>query len=789
MAKNPLENPKTTKTGEMKPPENPEDLQCNLCTGGGAWKGPLCKSCPAERQKHYTEGMGAHIADFFCVAESPYLAGPSGDTESHKSWNFDVEKLVKEAFVKQREKHNATLRLEGRYTFAVRCAEDKPNKKMKDCCFPLFSKDLLEHATTTRPIMIFALGPVVLQSLGIKVSKYQDAQGKFHRATIDGRDVVVFASLSKRQIPTKTGYFDILRQHIDIFLQAVVHAEKEDDTENINPALSLQKLKKEYIFPSTVDEVRQVVEDIILYATPGKNPDHHVIGIDTETNTLYPHRKKLKLLNILVSWGPGKAAAIPVEHSECTWTLEEVFPYIQQLLGCDKPKVFQNGKFDLKVLWARGFKVNRFVWDTMIGEHLLAEDKRGYYGLKALTKTYLPEYSGYEDELMEIRKKLAQEQEEASGTKGSKSNLKGAAKKLANDDGFAMVPLKPLNEYGAVDADVTRRMCIIQRGRIARENATIAKKRRKLGRNKHFRKSAQPGSKEACPLSHIMFRRAIPATKTLATMEAYGMRVDLEYVDELAKKMDSAIIKSSTAMHLMIPPGTFSEGFNPNSTAHLRTLLFITGYLPAPGLKHVNYTGKIPDELVRKTETGLTSTDAAFLKMLKSQYECKFATVLLDYRAVYKARNTFVENIRVLSEEDGRMHTTFHITGTATGRLSSSDENMQNVPKRIGQHNIKKIFIPTDTENQVIVNADAKAAEVRLYAAYSGDKNLIKALRDGMDPHSFFSSMVLNPGAVLKGVPSSQRQTVLTTIGIDSEHAWSYDDFQNRETLELTDPW
>lgn len=779
------------KTGETKGPKPLNALQCNLCDSSNAWEGPLCNKCPCGGKNHYTVGMGAaaHSADYFCVAESPYLAGPSGDTQSHKSWNFDVEKLIKEAFIVQKGAHKNTQTLQGRFTFAVRCAVDKPKKKMKDCCFPLFSQDLLENVTPNRPIMIFALGPAVLQTLGIKVSKYSDAQGKFHTTKVDGRDVVVFASLSKRQIPTKTGFFDILRQHIDIFLRAVHKADDNQEPDKINPALPLYQLIKDYRFPKTVDEVRELVEYIIMYGAPGKNPDNHAIAIDTETNTLYPHRKKLKLLNVIVTWGAGLSAAIPVEHDECPWTLKDVFPYIQQLLASPKPKVFQNGKYDLKVLWARGFTVARFAWDTMIGEHLLAEDKRGFYGLKNLTKTFLPAYSGYEDELTKIHRSADKQLAEATKKKGTKV-IKGAAKKIANDDGYASIPLKALNEYGAVDGDVTRRMCIIQRQRISTENAAVAKKRKKLSRNKKFKKSAQPGSTEACPLSNIMFQRAIPATKTLAAMEAYGMRVDLDYVDELADKMDDAIIDCSANLQLMIPAGSFGEGFNPNSTAHLRNLFFVLGYQPLDKTKApVMYQGLIPDEDLRKTDTGLTSTDAAFLKMLKNQYKCEFAKELLAYRAVYKARNTFVENIRVLSQEDGRMHTTFHITGTATGRLSSSDENMQNVPKKIGTHNIKKIFIPTDPATQVIVNADAKAAEVRLYAAYSGDKNLIKALRDGMDPHSFFSSMVLNPAAVLQGVPKKDHKVLLPTIGIDAVHAWSYEDFQNREELSVTDPW
>jgi DNA polymerase I-like protein with 3'-5' exonuclease and polymerase domains len=680
-------------------------------------------------------------------------------------------------------------KLEGRYTYAVRCIAEKPNKKAKDACYPLFRKELLSHSNKDKPIMIFALGPVVLQSLGVKVKKYADAQGKFHHIKIGKRNAIVFASFSKRQLPVKSGYFEVLRQHIELFMLSVANLKPDQKMRDINPALPLKKLIKKYVFPKTLDEVREIVEEIVMYSEAGKSPDNHPIALDTETNTLYPHRKKLKLLNLLVSWAPGKSVAIAIEHDESPWTLKEVFPYINQLLQCSKPKVFHNAKFDLKVLWAKGFVVNRYSWDTMIGEHLLAEDKRGFYGLKSLTKTFLPEYSGYEDELGDIRHKEEKKLAEEIKSDKKLSELKGAKLKLAKDDGFATVPLKDLNEYGAVDADVTRRMCSIQRYRIEQEDESLAKRRAKLAKSRHFRKTAAPGTTNSKPLINIMYHRAVPATKTLAAMEAYGMAVDSEYVDDLAFDMDGAISESKIELATMVPPGAFSDDFNPNSPAHLRRLFFIDGYYHPDTDAIVSYNGRIPEEDLRLTDSGVISTDAAFLRMLKSQYNCRFAEALLKYRAVNKARGTFVENIRVLTREDGRMHTSFNITGTATGRLSSSDENMQNVPLRIGKHNLKKIFVPTDRETQVIVNADAKAAEVRLYAAYSRDKNLIKALEDGMDPHSFFAATVYNPAAVLKNIKGSQRNVVLETIGIDAEHDWTYEDFQNREDIELTDKW
>jgi DNA polymerase I-like protein with 3'-5' exonuclease and polymerase domains len=109
-------------------------------------------------------------------------------------------------------------------------------------------------------------------------------------------------------------------------------------------------------------------------------------------------------------------------------------------------------------------------------------------------------------------------------------------------------------------------------------------------------------------------------------------------------------------------------------------------------------------------------------------------------------------------------------------------ENMQNIPKKIGIHNIKKIFIPSHP-SLAFVNTDAKAAEVRIYAAYSHDKNLIQALNDGLDPHSFVASLVYSPANILKGIAPEHHKQTLATVGTDDEHPWTYEDFCERDAF------
>jgi len=759
-------------------------LDCTLCSDQ-AWQGPGCSKCDLYKEAHYTEGTGANVKDdpaaYFCIAESPDVTGVSSKVDVHQGWSFAIEKTIKRAFATHKEKVDQTLMgLTGRYTYAMRCAKDKPVKKDILACAPLVHAELLEYAVKDKPIMVFALGEKVLTSLGITVKKYKAFQGRFTKTMLGDREVIVYASLSKRQLVAKPGHVEILKKHMMVFMDAVQAISKG---KSIRTRTDIKTLTAKYKFPKTTNALRKLVEYITEYSAGGFPAERLPLAIDTETNTVNPHREKLKILSFVVSWAPGEAASIPLEHPQSYFTFDEAAPYIQKILDCAKPKILHNAKFDLKVLWRKGWKVRNFAWDTMLAEHLLEEDKKGYYSLKELTRIMLPDYADYEEDIDTFMSELKTKKVKKETARRKKLNrpappkLKGAAAKLADDGGYEEVPLRILNPYGAIDADVTRQIAIIQQTRMKEEQAKQFKLRKELSRNAYAAKYVMtrmaPTNK---PLNDLMKEQLVSASEVLGDMELVGMPVDKDYIEELVVELDRSITLSRMQISAMIPSYVFDE-FNPSSNPQLRKLLYGTGYIHPETGETICYKDIVEPPTTAK---GAISTNAAFLKQLVSQNDCAFSRELLIFRAMSKARNTFVENIKVLSAEDGRMHTSFHIAGTATGRLSSSNENMQNVPKQIGKHNIKKIFVPSDRENNVILNADAKAAEVRIYAAYSRDANLIEALNNGMDPHSFFASMVYAPDKVLAGVPPSDHKAVMDTIGIDSMHAWSYEDFQHR---------
>ena len=721
---------------------------------------------------------GPKIADCFVVSDSPEI-GPSENIYSHEPWKAGLEKDARSMVARFLDTNPRYSKIETYFTYAVHCVVSKPSIKTIRFCSDILTQKLINNTDPEKPIMVLAFGPIVLKSLGFTVKKHADVVGQLLETTINGRHAYVFASISLAHMVVKSGYIELVNRHIQSFMSSVL---LNNDSRTLRTKANVPAIAKDYIFPKTVKEVEELVDYIVEYAPPGVDPAKHLISFDTETNTLMPHRSKLKLLTLTVAWDAGKAASIPVEHKESKWTLEDVRPALIKLLTCSKLKAGHNLKFDVKVLRRKNFHINNVAWDTMIGEHLLAEDKKGFYGLKELVKHYLPSYSNYEQSVKaKANTKLAEVKKELK-TQGKK--LSKASESLLKDDGYADVPLQELNTYGAIDADATWQITIAQRRAMGAESTRFLEERKKLQafERAKFRKLGEVLCPVREPLTRLMSTRTLPTLGVLSRMEDRGVPMDREYTETLAIKMEQSSREAIIKLNQMLPAG-YTEKLNPASSGQIRSILYNVGFIHPETKEHICYLGKVEPP---RTDAGAISTNAQFLRLLVTKHDCPFSRELLEFRAMQKARTTFIENIMVLTREDDRMHTTYHQHGTSSGRLSSSHENMQNIPKKLGGHNIKRIFIPSRPKF-AFANADAKAAEVRIYSAYSKDKNLIRALNDGLDPHSFFASMVYNPVNVLSGVEKSQWKEVADTVGIDTEHAWTYEDFCARDILKETE--
>ena len=211
----------------------------------------------------------------------------------------------------------------------------------------------------------------------------------------------------------------------------------------------------------------------------------------------------------------------------------------------------------------------------------------------------------------------------------------------------------------------------------------------------------------------------LPLVYTLSDMEKEGVHVDAEelkrYGGELAAQIE--------VLEKEIYEGA-GETFNINSPKQLGHILF----------------EKLEMPYGKKTKTGY-STAADVLEKLAVEYP--LVSKILEYRQLAKLKSTYADGLANFIEEDGRIHTNFQQTVTATGRLSSTDPNLQNIPIRmeLGRM-IRKVFLPKD--GYVFVDADYSQIELRILAHMSGDEMLIQAYREAQDIHRMTASQVFH---------------------------------------------
>ena len=218
----------------------------------------------------------------------------------------------------------------------------------------------------------------------------------------------------------------------------------------------------------------------------------------------------------------------------------------------------------------------------------------------------------------------------------------------------------------------------------------------------------------------LFYEIEMPLATVLYEMEKEGFKIDREGLANYGISLDATI--SELAERIYAYAG---REFNINSPKQLGEILFETLMLPH---------GK-------KTKTGY-STNAEVLEKLRAYHP--IIQDILDYRQVMKLKGTYVDGFIKLLTEDNKIHTTFKQTGTATGRLSSAEPNLQNIPIRttLGRE-LRHYFIPK-TSDYVLVDADYSQIELRLLAAISGDENMIGAFLSGVDIHTSTAANVFH---------------------------------------------
>lgn len=216
----------------------------------------------------------------------------------------------------------------------------------------------------------------------------------------------------------------------------------------------------------------------------------------------------------------------------------------------------------------------------------------------------------------------------------------------------------------------------------------------------------------------LYYKIELPLVEVLADMELRGFKVDVESLKAYSKELDSRLVILENEIYMQA-----GETFNINSPKQLGVILFEKLGLP---------TGK-------KTKTGY-STNAEVLEQLSYKHE--IVARILEYRQLMKLKSTYADGLLSVLDKDGKIHSSFNQTVTATGRISSTEPNLQNIPVKLEMgRKIRKVFIPTN-ENYVLLDADYSQIELRVLAHITGDINMIEAFLNNEDIHTTTASKV-----------------------------------------------
>jgi DNA polymerase-1 len=232
----------------------------------------------------------------------------------------------------------------------------------------------------------------------------------------------------------------------------------------------------------------------------------------------------------------------------------------------------------------------------------------------------------------------------------------------------------------------------------------------------------------------------LPLMPILAEMEATGVGIDQSRLAHMGIELKRRIEQLTSEIY------QHTGHFNIGSPKQLGEVLFEKLKLPHG----------------RKTKTGTYSTDAEVLEELADQHEV--VAKILDYRTLTKLKGTYVDALGTLVARDGRIHTTFHQTVAETGRLSSKDPNLQNIPIRIEEgRRIRQAFIPA--QDTVLVAVDYSQIELRVVAHYSGDPELKAAFEQDQDIHTRTAAIVFDV-EMSKVTSDMRRQAKAVNFGL-----------------------
>ena len=258
-------------------------------------------------------------------------------------------------------------------------------------------------------------------------------------------------------------------------------------------------------------------------------------------------------------------------------------------------------------------------------------------------------------------------------------------------------------------------------------------------------------------MEELFYDIEMPLVFVLAAMEGEGIKVDQRMLEDLRCKLEKEIKETQRKIYDLA-----DEEFNINSPKQLGKILF----------------EKLDLRVIKKTKTGY-STNADVLEKLKNDHP--IIPAIMYYRQIAKLNSTYVEGLKNFIDEDGYIHTTFNQTVTTTGRLSSTDPNLQNIPIKYEMgREIRKVFIPKE-KTDIILSCDYSQIELRVLAHMSDDENMINSFKHHSDIHRKTASEVFNVD-IDEVTPLMRSRAKAVNFGI----VYGMGDFSLSQDLKIT---
>ena len=439
------------------------------------------------------------------------------------------------------------------------------------------------------------------------------------------------------------------------------------------------------------------------------------VAIDTETTSL--NAAAAELVGVALATAPGKACYIPLRHRRSGPGREA-----QQGLNFGSESAIRQEQDSLPEQIDLDFALERLrelctdVSVLKVGHnlkydaHIFLHEGNGGFSLKAV------------DDTMCISYVLDAGRTERHGLDHLAANLlqvntikyEDVCGKGAKQISFAEVELEQACAYAAEDADITLRLWMMLKPRLAREG-----------------------------MAHVYERLERPLIPVLAQMEAKGIAVDQTILKRLSSDFSMRIANLEAEIHELV-----GEEFNVASPKQLGDILF----------------GKLGLEGGKKSKTGAWSTGADVLEELTAN-GVEIARLVLDYRQLAKLKSTYTDALtKSVNPRTRRVHTSFSMVGASTGRLSSSDPNLQNIPIRTAEgRQIRTAFVARP--GCKLISADYSQIELRLVAHVANEASMIEAFRQGVDIHAQTAAQVF--GVSLEQMdPETRRRAKAINFGI-----------------------